>query len=87
MEYFLEGNNNVIRKWITVSSTSDINGSLIFSLTKEAKKIWLIVEHLLDLSNLNVFFNYKKSFKILLLLLSVIQQIIWTIISNYILFF
>jgi len=91
MEYFIEGNSNVIREWITAR---DINGSLIFSLTNEAKKFGLTVEHVPDLSNkwiqlsnLSVFFNYKKYLKILSLVLSVMQLIIWIIISSYILFF
>lgn len=91
LEFMIEGNSNVIREWVTATPK---DGSLIFSLTTEAKNEGLTEIDLPDLSNkwiqlsnLSLFFKYKKYLKLLSLSLSLIQVIFWIMIAIYILFF
>lgn len=95
IEYIIEGNCNVIRELLTVNILPNTNQALLFSLTTEAKKEGFTVEqHLpmlsqkwIELSNLSLFFNYKKTLKIISLLLSITQILCWIVISIYFLYF
>lgn len=95
IEYIIEGNSNVIRELVTVVSLPNSNNALLFSLTQEAKNMGFTVEKDLpglsvkwiELSNLSLFFQYKKKLKLFSFLFSIIQILCWIAISIYFLYF